>query len=140
MAGKSKDYYHKQGPWTAAEDAYVRAQLGRTPLSEMARHLERSEMAVRLYCHRRKLTPGGRLVKRNLLVALLHQRFRNLEDFQPSRAFYDYTRISQKRYWNLFAGREQITGDEYRRIADYFGISGGEAMMPRQLDLFEDEE
>lgn len=103
----------------------------------MARHLGRTERSVRLYCLRHKLTPCGPKVKRNLLVELLKVKFRNLEDFTPSRAFYDSVQMSQKRYWDLFFGRKQIMGEEYVRIAEYLGITMAEALESRQMELFE---
>ena len=124
--------------WTDADEAYVRESFGRVSLSDMARHLGRTEMSVRLYCHRKKLVAGGRTVKRNLLVELLRLKFRNLEDFTPSRGFYDFTGLSQKRYWDLFFGRRQIAGDEYCRVAEYLGVTMQEAMASRQLELFGD--
>lgn len=50
--------------WTAEEAAYVRQHLGRVSLEDMALHLERSPMSVRLYILRNRLT-AGRMVKRN---------------------------------------------------------------------------
>lgn len=124
--------------WTPEEHRYLEESFGRVPYEEMGRHLGRTARAVRLYCLRHKLTPGGRTVKRNMLVELLKLKFRNLEDFTPSRAFYQEVDMSQKRYWDLFFGRKQITGDEYVRIAGYLGVTMQEAFASRQLELFEE--
>lgn len=126
--------------WKEEETAFVEQNFGRMSFEEMAGHLGRTARAVRLYCLRKKLTAGGRTVKRNLLVELLRLRFRNLEDFTPSRAFYEAVGIGQRRYWLLFFGRRQITGEEYCRVAEYLGVTMQEAMDSRQLELFSDEE
>ena len=79
-------------------------------------------------------------MKRNMLVELLRLKFRNLEDFTPSRAFYDFVGIGQKRYWDLFFGRRKITGTEYCKVAEYLGVTMQEAFDSRQLELFDDTE
>jgi len=124
--------------WTDSEDTYVRESFGHVSFEDMGRRLGRSARSVRLYCLRRKLVAGGRTVKRNMLVELLRLKFRNLEDFTPSRAFYQYTGINQKRYWDLFFGRRQIDGREYCRVADYLGVTTQETFYSRQLELFGD--
>ena len=128
--------YPDKRRWSPDDRQYLEANLGKQTYSQMARHLGRTERSVRLYCLRHKLTPGGPKVKRNLLVELLKVKFRNLEDFTPSRAFYDSVQMSQKRYWDLFFGRKQIMGEEYVRIAEYLGITRVEALESRQMELF----
>lgn len=124
--------------WTDEDSRYVEQHFGHESFEQMGRALGRTPRAVRLYCLRKKLTPGGRTVKRNMLVELLKLKFRNLEDFTPSRAFYNETGVNQKRYWDLFFGRKQIKGDEYVRIAGYLGVTMQEAVESRQLELFEE--
>lgn len=80
----------------------------------------------------------GPVVKRNLVQRMLQLRFRNIEDFQPSRKFYQETGIGQRRWWSIFHGREQITKEEYLKLANYFGVTLQEAFESRQLDLFEE--
>lgn len=130
----------KNKRWTADDAEYVRQHFGRVTLGDMAKHLGRSEMSVRLFVLRKKLPTRGRTVKRNLLVELLNMRFKNLEDFTPSRAFYKETGIGQRRYWDLYFGRKAITGKEYAAVAAYLGVTVQEAIESRQLSLFEDKE
>ena len=129
----------KNKRWTSEDAEYVRRNYGKVTLDAMAKHLERSEMSVRLFVLRKKWTAGGRTVKRNLLVELLKMRFKNLEDFTPSRAFYEETGIGQRRYWDLYFGRKSITGEEYAAVAGYLGVTVQEAMESRQLSLFDEE-
>lgn len=130
----------KNKRWSAEDAEYVRQNFGKVTLDTMAKHLGRSEMSVRLYVLRKKWPTGGRTVKRNLLVELLKIRFKNLEDFTPSRAFYQETGIGQRRYWDLYFGRKSITGKEYAAVASYLGVTVQEAIESRQLSLFDEEE
>ena len=123
--------------WTAEEIEFVRENLGCTSLEDMALALGRSVMSVRLFILRQRWSVGP-VVKRNLVQRMLYLRFRHIEDFQPSRKFYQETGIGQRRWWSIFHGREQITKEEYLKLADYFGVTLQEAFESRQLDLFED--
>ncbi len=129
----------KNRRWSAEDADYVREHLGKVSLEDMAKCLGRSEMSVRLFVLRKKWPAGGFTVKRNLLVELLKTRFKNLEDFTPSRAFYQETGIGQRRFWDIYFGRKSITGREYAAVANYFGITIQEAFESRQLKLFEEE-
>ena len=124
--------------WTAEDAAYVRQNFGKVSLEDMAAHLQRSPMSVRLYILRNRMTVG-RTVKRNLLVEMLKIKFRHLEDFCPTRTFYKETGIGQRRYWDLYFGRKPITRKEYAAVAEYFGVTMSEALESRQLELFEGE-
>ena len=128
---------HKNKRWTADDAAYIRQHYGRVSLKNMAAHLGRSSMAVRLYILRNRMTTG-RTVKRNLLVELLRIKFRHIEDFSPTRAFYQEAGIGQRRYWDLFFGRKPITGKEYTAVAEYLGVTVQEEFESRQLELFKE--
>ena len=104
----------------------------------MATRLERTEMSVRLYILRNRLTVR-QLIKRNLLLEMLKIKFRHPEDFTPTRLFYKETNINPRRYWDLYFGRKPITGKEYAAVAEYLGVTVQEAFDSRQLDLFEED-
>ena len=125
--------------WTAGDAAYIRQNLGKVSLKDMASHLERSPMSVRLYILRNRLTVG-RTVKRNLLIEMLKVKFRHPEDFCPTRTFYKETDIGQRRYWDLYFGRKSIKPEEYTTIATYLGVTIREAFESRQLELFDNTE
>lgn len=125
--------------WTAEDAAYIRRNLGKVSLKDMASHLERSSMSVRLYILRNRLTVG-RTVKRNLLIEMLKVKFRYPEDFCPTRTFYKETGIGQRRYWDLYFGRKSIKPEEYTTIATYLGVTIREAFESRQLELFDNTE
>lgn len=127
----------KANKWTDADDRYLRDNIGKTSFQNICRYLGRSATAVRLYILRQRIDVPGQCVKNNMLRSLLQIRFRNIEDFTPSRAFYEAVGITSHRYYNLLFGRCQIKGEEYARIADYFNITVTECMEARQLSLFD---
>lgn len=124
--------------WTAEDATYVRQNLGKVSLEDMAVYLERSPMSVRLFILRKRLSPGA-LVKRNLLMEMLKIKFRHPEDFYPNKAFYNETGIGQRRWWDLYYGRKPITGKEYSAVAEYLGLTVQEVIESRQLELFEEK-
>lgn len=128
----------KSKRWTFEDIAFVKRNLGKVSLKDMASHLKRSPMSVRLYILRNRLTPGP-LVKRNLLMEMLKLKFRHPEEFTPTRAFYKETGIGQRHWWDLYYGRKSITGKEYTAVAEYLGITIQEAFESRQLELFEEK-
>lgn len=129
----------KNKRWTQRDNDYILQNFGKVSLKDMAVHLGRSQMSVRLYILRKRLTVGP-TVKRNLLLEMLKIKFRHPEDFNPTRTFYEETGISQRRYWNLYFGRKTISVKEYAAIAEYLGITMQEAFDSRQLDLFEENQ
>lgn len=123
--------------WSEGQVAYLKANFGKVSLREIAAHLGKTEMAVRLYALRHRYGDKYQLVKENRLKNLLQSRFKHIEDFTPSRTFYKETGINQVRYWDIFFGRKAITAKEYAAVADYFGITVGEAFESMQLELFD---
>lgn len=123
--------------WNKEQVAYLKANFGKVSLREMAAHLGKTEMAVRLYALRHRYGDKYQLVKENRLKNLLQSRFKHIEDFTPSRTFYKETGINQVRYWDIFFGRKAITAKEYAAVADYFGITVGEVFESMQLELFD---
>lgn len=112
----------KNKRWTAQEAEYVQQNLVKVSFEDMAASLGRSPMSVRLFVLRRRMTPGP-LVKRNLSMEMLKLKFRHLEEFTPTRAFYKETGIGQRRWWDLYYGRKSITGEEYIAVAEFLGIT-----------------
>lgn len=125
--------------WTEPEESFVKKNLGKLTFDQMGRVLNRSSMSVRLFCLRNRLTVGLQ-VKRNILMEMLKIKFRHPEDFTPTRAFYTETGINQRRFWDLYYGRKNISSKEYATVAEYLGVTLAEALESRQLDLFEENE
>ena len=125
--------------WTEEDATFVKNNLGKLSFEQMGRALNRSAMSVRLFALRNRLTVGLQ-VKRNFLMEMLRIKFRHPEDFTPTRTFYTETGINQRRFWNLYYGRKNISSKEYAAIAEYLGVTLQEALDSRQLDLFEENE
>lgn len=128
----------KNKRWTSLEVEYIQQCLGKISIEDVAAHLKRSPMSVRLFILRKRFSPGP-LVKRNLLMEMLKVKFRHPEDFSPNKAFYKETGIGQRRWWDLYYGRKPITGKEYSAVAEYLRLTVQEAIESRQLELFEEK-
>ncbi|MFK2520363.1 XRE family transcriptional regulator [Bacteroides fragilis] len=127
------------GRWTPEEEKYIRDNAGKLTLSEMAAFVGRSELAVQLFMHRRKIVIR-QVVKRNLVQEILSMKFKHPENFMPNRPFYKEVGINQMRFWDLYYGRKPITNKEYLSLCDYFGITLQEAFEARQLNIFNNDE
>ena len=68
------------GRWTPEEEEYIRKNAGKATLAEMAEHVSRSELAVQLFMHRRKIVVR-QVVKRNLVQEILRMKFKHPETF-----------------------------------------------------------
>ena len=127
------------GRWTPEEEKYIRDNDGKLTLSKMAVSVGRSELAVQLFMHRRKIVIR-QVVKRNLVQEILSLKFKHPENFMPNRPFYKEVGINQMRFWDLYYGRKPITNEEYLSLCDYFGITLQEAFEARQLNIFNNDE
>ena len=127
------------GRWTPEEEKYIRDNAGKLTLSEMAAFVGRSELAVQLFMHRRKIVIR-QVVKRNLVQEILSLKFKHPENFMPNRPFYKEVGINQMRFWDLYYGHKPITNEEYLSLCDYFGITLQEAFEARQLNIFNNDE
>jgi hypothetical protein len=104
----------------------------------MASHLHKSELAVKLFLHRRQIS-FGKTVKRNIVIELLRMKFTHPEYFHPTRDFYNAVSINQVRWWDLYYGRKSITQQEYLDLTKHFNITLEEAFEVRQLVLFDED-
>lgn len=74
------------GRWQPHEDSFVRDNVNKMTLEQMAEHLGKSVLAVKLYMHRNHIIIG-QTVKRNIVQEMLRIKFRHPENFMPTRAF-----------------------------------------------------
>ena len=126
-----------KGSWKPEEIKFLNDNIGRLTLADLAERLGKSELAVKLYMYRHRMTIGP-VVKRNLLQELLKIKFGNPKYFQPTREFYADIGITQRRFWDLFHGRKPLTDAEYLKFAKHFNVSLEEAFEARQLNLFQE--
>ncbi len=126
------------GRWQPHEDEYVRENVNKKTLEQIAEHVGRSPLAVQLYMHRNHIVVG-QTVKRNIVQEMLKMKFNHPENFKPTRTFYTTVRINQMRWWDIFYGRKNISQREYISLCSYFGVSMEEAFEARQLSIFEEQ-
>lgn len=120
--------------WPHAEKEYVLGNLGKLSIEEMASHLGKSTMSVKLFLHRKRKSPRT-VVADNLLLRLLSIKFINPEYFEPNREFFRAVRIGQKRWWKLYKGVDKVTEEEYIRVAAHLQISLIDSFESRQLNI-----
>lgn len=126
------------GKWKQEEEIYVRENVGKKTMEEMAEYVGRSPLAVKLFLHRKKIV-AGQTVKRNLVQEMLRLKFRHPENFSPTREFYREVNINQMRFGDIYYGRKQVTQQEYVALSEYFGLTLQEAFEARQLSMFNEE-
>ena len=126
------------GKWKQEEEIYVRENVGKKTMEEMAEYVGRSPLAVKLFLHRKKIV-AGQTVKRNLVQEMLRLKFRHPENFSPTREFYREVNINQMRFWDIYYGRKQVTHQESVALSEYFGLTLQEAFEARQLSMFNEE-
>lgn len=126
--------------WTIADINYLKENLGKKKIEEIAAHLDRSVTSVNLFVYRRKM-PIGQTVKRNIMRNLLDIKFGSYEYFSPNRTFFRAVRINQKRWSLIIQGYKQATQQEVTAVAEHFRLSSEEAinlMSSCQLDIFDE--
>lgn len=121
--------------WSVEEQNYLLDNIGKLSIPELCTHLNKSEMALNLFLHRKRKS-ARTIVKDNILIRLLETKFVDPEYFEPTRAFYVAVKIGQKRWWSLYKGERQITDEEYIRVATHLQVSLEDAIRTRQLELF----
>lgn len=124
-----------QSRWTEQEKEWVLGQLGKKSFEEIGHGIGRSEMAVKIFVHRHRVSPHNK-VKNNILIQLLKLKFGKPEYFNPTREFYQAVGITQMRFWSLYKGEAQITEKEYIDIRNHLHIDSEVAFHSRQLKLF----
>ena len=120
--------------WSQQQKEFVRNNAGKLTIAQLAANIGRTEDAIKLFLHRNRIVIGP-TVQRNIVIELLKLRFKNPEDFTPSKAFYAETRLTAPRWWDLYFGRKPITENEYLALTAYFGITLQEAFDTRQLSF-----
>lgn len=125
--------------WKKKDIDFLKQNIGVLSFEQMAAFVDHSEVAIRQYCHRYRIQVKEETVGRNLVKELLTMKFVHPENFMPNRRFFDTVCINQKRWWNLYFGREKMTEKEYERLVRYFGVTLQEAFDARQLTLFEND-
>jgi len=125
--------------WTPEEVDFLKEHVTSMTPEQIGLELGKSEMAVRLFCYRHRISFREPL-KRPMLIELLRIKFGNPEYFKPTREFYQKVAISQKRFSKLRLGQAQPTEKELASVCREFNMSHEEysrLLEARQLDLFD---
>lgn len=125
----------EQRIWTPADKHFLQSNIEKMSLPELAKKLQRSQLAVKCYIIRERI-PYRERVKVNLLIELLEIRFGNPTYFKPNRQFYNTVQINQIQFWKLYRGERNPTEKEYNALTKHFGISKENIEHNRQLELF----
>ncbi|MDR2915590.1 MAG: XRE family transcriptional regulator [Tannerella sp.] len=125
----------KKTHWTEHQKKTVLDNIGRLSIEEIAFHVDRTPRAVRLFLHRNKITLGE-TVKHNLVITVLQRKFGHPEYFTPTKQFFIDVKINQKRYWDLYYGRKQISQEEYERLCSHLNIPPEDSFEARQMEIF----
>lgn len=123
--------------WTPREEDFVRRNVDKLSLDEIAKELKKTPTAVRQFLHRKRIHTGGK-VERNLVKEILEKRFVRVDYFKPNRDFYNAVGMSQKRWWSVYYGEVPLTDEEYRRLTRHFGVELENVKGSVQLSLFDD--
>ena len=121
----------KKQHWSESQESFLRENLGKKTLNEIAKELGKTELAVKLYIHRKNIVYRPS-VKRNLVLELFRIKQENPEYYAETKD------INQVRFWKLYRGEESPTDAEYLRLATTLKVSLQEAFEARQLSLFND--
>ncbi|MDR0829243.1 MAG: XRE family transcriptional regulator [Prevotellaceae bacterium] len=127
--------YNSQNRWTADEKKFVFDNIGKMTYEDIAVKLQKSEMALRIFLHRHRTNPRT-VLKDNIVLKILQERFVYPEFFMPTREFYNNVKIGQRRWWLLYKGVERARDEECNRIIDYLQVDRKEFFVKLQLELF----
>lgn len=122
--------------WSDAEREFLLKNLDQMTIKELAKKLQRTERAIKLYIHFQRIKK--RESRRNLLLEILTKKFVHPENFRTTRLFFKTVNISQVRFWKLYRGEEAVSEKEYIAFIRYFNIDLLEAFETRQLKLFDE--
>lgn len=123
--------------WSSADITFLQEKWELLTPKQIADHLGKTENAVNLYIHRKRLTHQD-TAKKNILREMLSMRFIRPELFHPDRQFLNDVSMTQVRFWRVYRGESSLSPKEYIKIASVLDISLEKAFEARQLKLFDD--
>ena len=123
--------------WSSADITFLQEKWELLTPKQIADHLGKTENAVNLYIHRKRLTHQD-TAKKNILREMLSMRFIRPELFHPDRQFLNDVNMTQIRFWRVYRGESSLSPKEYIKIASVLDISLEKAFEARQLKLFDD--
>lgn len=113
---------------------YIEENVHKKTLQEMAKELRVDQESLRLHLHYTKKFHIKN--EDNIILRLLTNLIGYPEYFNPTRRFFEATKIGQRRWWMLFRGERIPTDFEYRSICQHLGVDVEDSYAVRQLELF----
>lgn len=123
-------------PWTDQDEEWLFENMYKLTMPQLCAHLGRNENSIKLKMHRERQNPKS-IVKENALLKILTAKFSDPSLFSPNRQFYKAIGIGQRRFWLIYKGLEKLTGEENKRICDYFGLKYTDWVDSLQLTIGE---
>lgn len=108
-------------------------------IPEIASEIGATEYDLKQFIHRNRLF-GVNTDSRNLAFKIVKVKFRNPEYFRPTREFFKIVGITQKRWWNLYRGDEEMSELEFQRVSLHLGLTLEDVFEARQLNWIQDLE
>lgn len=90
--------------WSTADIKFLQEKWELLTPKQIADHLGKTENAVNLYIHRKRLTHQDVTIKKNILREMLSMRFIRPELFHPDRQFLNDVGMTQVRFWRVYRG------------------------------------
>ena len=113
--------------WTDEEKNFLKANVGKIPVNQIAIVLCKSERAVKLFCYRNEI-PLRPVLLRPHMKLLLEAKFGDIKYFTPDRQWFERTGIGQKRFSQLKHGYDQPTDKEISAVMKSIGMTQEEKL------------
>lgn len=120
--------------WTTFEKEYILKHYKDQTPEQMADALCKSPVSITQYMSRNRLAHTK--IERNIVIELLRIKIVDPAYFRPTRKFYQATGFTQRRWWDLYYGRDKITTDEYLALCKHLKVELVDAFDSRQISLF----
>lgn len=125
----------KNQHWSVEQVRFLKENVGKLTLEEIAKFVEKSPLAVKLKIHRSKIV-YRQAVKKNLILELFKLKFGDPKYFNVTKDFILATGINQVRFWKLYRGEENPTEKEYKSLVLTLKVDLQDALEARQLNIF----
>lgn len=135
---------YKECRWTVGDVKFLQAHIRDMSFMQLAQALNRSENSIRIKAHKLRLLTNinGKMrkpVRFNIVLKMIESSVASINNFRPTRDFFDKTGLSQKRFWGAARGEFPLEPHELRRLADYLNLNLEDWQQDNQLTLnFED--
>ena len=125
----------KKQHWSTDQLRFLKENVGKLTLEEIAEYLGKSPLAVKLKIHRENIV-YRQAVQKNLILELFKLKFGDPKFFTVTKDFIRATGINQVRFWKLYRGEENPTEKEYKALVLTLKVDLQDAFEARQINIF----